>query len=256
MRLWTQAGVLTLLLAVTPLLTACERPDSGAAGGSTPPPAATSTPAATTAAATTSAPATETNEKYRGLEPFPDVQAPAITEYETVRFQTDAGDIVMEIYPQAAPNAAKRFLELVQGGFYDDTPVFRVVTDPEPFVAQFGVNWRAGHKDWQEKQFKDDPSLFVLAPGTLAFAKAGPDTNSTQVFINYRDNSMLRGQGFTTFGRIVKGYDIAQKFKSVGDPGMGLDQGRLWEEGDKYLESLPADQKPSMIEKAEIVKKK
>lgn len=190
---------------------------------------------------------------YRGLRPFGG-NAPAITEYETVRFQTDAGDILMEIYPQAAPNAANRFLELVRNGFYDETPVFRVVKSPRPFVAQFGVNWRAGHRDYQNNKFKDDPSLFELGPGTLAFAKAGPHTNSTQVFINYGDNSFLKDNGgFSTFGRIVEGLEHAQNFKAVGDPSMGLDQGQLWSRGGDYLEGLPPNQKPTMIRKAEIV---
>jgi cyclophilin family peptidyl-prolyl cis-trans isomerase len=64
---------------------------------------------------------------------------------------------LIEIYPEAAPNAAQRFLELVNNGFYNNTPVSRVV---EGFVAQFGVNWREGFSDWQNRNFDDDPSLF------------------------------------------------------------------------------------------------
>ena len=60
-----------------------------------------------------------------------------------MRLETSAGDVVIEVYPQAAPNAAKRFVELVTSGFYDDTPISRVVPG---FVAQFGINWRDPHK--------------------------------------------------------------------------------------------------------------
>ena len=86
-------------------------------------------------------------EKYRGLVPFNPAKAPEITEVVTVSFQTDAGNLTIEVYPQAAPNAAKRFVELVKAGFYDGTPIFRVVNQPRPFVAQFGINWRAEHKN-------------------------------------------------------------------------------------------------------------
>ncbi len=190
-------------------------------------------------------------DKYRGLLPFEDEKnVPEITEVTTIEFKTDAGDIIMEVYPQAAPNAAKRFIELCEEGFYDDTPIFRVV---DGFVAQFGINWRPDHKKWQDNNFNDDPSLFQLQPGTLAFAKAGPNTNSTQVFINYGENSPLKYQGnFTTFGRITEGFDNTKKFVAVGDPSMGLDQGQLWDNGGKYLESLPT--KPTMIISAKVIK--
>src|SRR5690554_4849064 len=57
------------------------------------------------------------------LEPLPGVEAPELTDKETVRMRTSAGDLVIEVYPQAAPNAAARFVELVRAGFYDDTPI-------------------------------------------------------------------------------------------------------------------------------------
>ena len=66
--------------------------------------------------------------------------APEITEVVKVLMVTDAGELVIEVYPQAAPNAAKRFIELVEAGFFDGTPIFRVVKQPKPFVAQFGIN--------------------------------------------------------------------------------------------------------------------
>ena len=118
------------------------------------------------------------------LTPLPGKEstAPALTQVTKVRFATTAGDVVIEVYPQAGPNAAKRFLELVTTGFFDDTPVSRVVPG---FVAQFGVNWRDPHRAYENRQFVDDPSWFALERGTLAFAKAGqPNTASTQLFIN------------------------------------------------------------------------
>ena len=188
-------------------------------------------------------------DKYHGLIPFSDVKAPEITKVTTIEFKTDAGDMTIEVYPEAAPNAAQRFVELCKCGFYDDTPIFRIVNG---FVAQFGINWRPNMKTWKDKNFNDDPSLFELGPATLAFAKAGPNTNSTQVFINYGENSMLRDNGnFTTFGRITKGFEVSKKFVAVGDASMGLDQGLLWANGEQYLQSLK--KKPNMIISAKVV---
>src|SRR4029077_20813591 len=75
------------------------------------------------------------------LKPLPghEADAPKLTRKATIRMQTTGGDVVIDVFPEAAPNAAKRFLELVTSGFYDDTPISRVVPG---FVAQFGVNWR------------------------------------------------------------------------------------------------------------------
>jgi peptidyl-prolyl cis-trans isomerase A (cyclophilin A) len=185
------------------------------------------------------------------LAPLPNVTAPipALTQKTTVHMVTTAGEIVIEVYPQAAPHAAQRFVELVRSGFFDDTPVSRVVTG---FVAQFGVNWRSPHKDWEHRTFDDDPTLFALERGTLAFAKAGPNTNSTQVFINYKENNQLADPryNFTVFGKVVGGMDVVDRFVKVGDPSGGLDQGRLWADGGAYLASLPV--KPTMIESAVV----
>jgi cyclophilin family peptidyl-prolyl cis-trans isomerase len=185
------------------------------------------------------------------LTPLPGKEGavPALTEITTVRMVTTAGEVVIEVYPQAAPNAAQRFIELVNTGFYNDTPVSRVVAG---FVAQFGINWRSPHKEWDGRQFRDDPTLFALERGTLAFAKGGPNTNSTQVFINYRENNRLAAPAlnFTTFGKVVSGMDVVDSFVQVGDPSGGLDQGRLWADGGAYLESLPV--KPTMIVTATV----
>lgn len=187
------------------------------------------------------------------LNPLPgyETRVPQLTEKTTVRLDTSAGSVVIEVYPQAAPNAVQRFIELVESGFYDNTPVSRVVPG---FVAQFGINWREPHKQWEEKMFKDDPTLFALERGTLAFAKGGIDTNSTQVFINYAENNRLavRSYNFTTFGKVVSGMEVVDAFIDVGEPGMGLDQDRLWDDGEAYLESL--DVKPTMILQATVVK--
>jgi peptidyl-prolyl cis-trans isomerase A (cyclophilin A) len=185
------------------------------------------------------------------LVPLPgkEDQVPEITTKQTVIMQTTAGEILIDVYPEAAPNAAQRFIELVESGFYDAIPISRVVAG---FVAQFGINWRDDHRIWQNRNFDDDPTLFALERGTLAFAKAGPDTNSTQVFINYAENNRLAAPeyNFTVFGKVVEGMEVVDSFVQVGDPSGGLEQDRLWRNGQAYLDTL--DVKPTMIESAVV----
>ena len=184
------------------------------------------------------------------LTPLPGKEAPEIVQVVKVRMQTDQGELLIEVYPEAAPNAASRFLELVSAGFYDNTPIFRVVSKPEPFVAQFGIN--SEFAEWENKNFKDDPSLFEMSRGTLAFAKDGPDTNSTQIFINYKQNNQLTApdRNFSAFGKVVKGMEIADKWVSVGDERMGLDQDALWD-NTRMVDTMKP--KPTMIEVMEVV---
>jgi cyclophilin family peptidyl-prolyl cis-trans isomerase len=230
------APVPILALSLCTLLAACQQDDNRA-----------DAPAATTAPAN-AAPAALTHD----LVPLPGMegQVPELTTKTTIRMQTSAGDLLVEVYPEAAPNAAQRFVDLVESGFYDATPISRVVPG---FVAQFGINWRDPHKAWENNEFNDDPTLFALERGTLAFAKAGANTNSTQVFINYAENNRLAHPqyNFTVFGKVVDGMDVVDAFAEVGEPGGGLDQGRLWNDGEAYLESLT--DKPTMIESATVV---
>lgn len=184
------------------------------------------------------------------LVPLPGVgKAPTLDQVKRVRMVTTVGNLLIEVYPQAAPNASQRFLELVNKRFYDFTPIFRVIPN---FVAQFGINWRGDYPDYQKRPFRDDPSYFRLDPGTLAFAKAGPDTNSTQIFINYRNNDRLVEQGFTAFAKVVEGLDsVTPLFPSVGDPSGGLDQEQMWTQGDVYLRGQT--QQPAYILFAEVL---
>ena len=186
------------------------------------------------------------------LVPLPGKEGdvPELTQAQVVQLETTAGNVTIEVYPEAAPNAAQRFVELVESGFYDDIPISRVVPG---FVAQFGINWRDPHRAWQNRNFDDDPTLFALERGTLAFAKAGPNTNSTQVFINYIENNRLADPqyNFTVFGKVVDGMNAVDNFLQVGDPTGGLNQTRLWDNGEAYLDSL--ELMPTMIVSASVL---
>ena len=126
-----------------------------------------------------------------------------------VVFETTSGDILIEVHPDWSPLGAQRFLDLVNDGFYNGAPWFRVI---EGFVAQCGIAADPElNLKWGEDTFADEPVVQGNAPGYLAFGKSSlPDSRSTHIFINFRDNSGgLDPQGFSCFARVAEGMDIA-----------------------------------------------
>jgi peptidyl-prolyl cis-trans isomerase A (cyclophilin A) len=154
-----------------------------------------------------------------------------------VNFNTSKGDFVVQVHRDWAPNGADRFYNLVKNGFYDDVRFFRVIPN---FMAQFGIHGNPSvMAAWRPAQLKDDPVKHSNVRGTITFATAGPNTRTTQLFINFRDNSSLDKQGFAPFGEVVKGMDVVDKIYSgygEGAPrGRGPEQGRIQSEGNAYL---------------------
>jgi peptidyl-prolyl cis-trans isomerase A (cyclophilin A) len=114
---------------------------------------------------------------------------------------------------------------------------FRVVSG---FMVQFGIHGKPEvAAAWREAQIPDDPTKASNRRGTITFATAGPNTRTTQVFINFKDNGFLDGQGFAPFGRIVEGMEVVDSLYSgygEGAPrGAGPDQGRAQAEGNAYF---------------------
>jgi peptidyl-prolyl cis-trans isomerase A (cyclophilin A) len=161
-------------------------------------------------------------------------QAPATYK---ARFDTTKGAFVIEVLRAWAPRAADRFYNLVKNGFYDDVRFFRVL---DGFMAQFGINGDpALMAKWRVARIPDDPVTQSNRRGTVSFATAGPNTRTTQVFINYGDNSNLDGMGFAPFGRVVSGMEVVDSLHAgygEGAPnGRGPDQRRMQMEGNAYL---------------------
>ena len=153
-------------------------------------------------------------------------------------FKTTKGDFVIEVHRDWAPNGADRFYNLVKMGYYNDCAFFRAV---EGFMVQFGINGSpAVNAKWREATIKDDPAVGQSnKPGYVSFATAGPNTRTTQLFINYADNGRLDAMGFTPFGKVSKGMDVVNNlYKGYGEgahSGMGPDQGRIQMEGNAYM---------------------
>ena len=131
-----------------------------------------------------------------------------------VKFTTTKGDFVVEVHKEWAPIGADRFYNLVRNRFFTDAAFFRVVPN---FIVQFGMPASpAVNAVWEKASIKDDPVKQSNKRGTLVFATAGPNTRTTQFFINLKDNgASLDGQGFAPFGTVTEGMEIVDR--SIAD---------------------------------------
>lgn len=161
-------------------------------------------------------------------------QAPEVFK---VRFETTEGSFLVEVHREWAPKGADRFYNLIKMGFFEDVAFFRVL---DGFVAQFGLS---GDPEvsavWKEAEITDDPVKQSNKRGTLTFATAGPNTRTTQLFINLVDNPRLDGMGFAPFGVVTEGMDVVESFYSgygEGEPrGRGPNQMLIQTRGNEYL---------------------
>lgn len=137
----------------------------------------------------------------------------------------------MQVHRDWAPLGADRFYNLVRHGFFTNAGFFRVVPN---FVVQFGLNANpAVNKVWQEAKIQDDPVKQSNKRGTLVFAMAGPNTRTTQLFINFKDNARLDGMGFAPFGEVVEGMENVDKiYAGYGEQPR---QDLIVDQGDAYL---------------------
>ncbi len=154
-----------------------------------------------------------------------------------VKFDTSKGLFVIEVHRDLAPNGADRFYNLVKNGFYNDARFFRVISG---FMVQFGINGNPQlSKVWRDANIKDDPVKASNKRGIITFATAGPDTRTTQVFINFANNAGLDDQGFAPFGQVISGMEVIDSLYAEygeGAPrGDGPDQGLVQSQGNAYL---------------------
>ncbi len=156
-----------------------------------------------------------------------------------IQVMTNKGNFVIEVHRIWAPHGADRFYNLVRNSFFDDSRFFRVRAG---FIAQFGISGSPKIAAlWRDEKIPDDPPSQSNIRGTIAFAMTGPNTRTTQLFINLADNSRLDAQGFAPIGKVVEGMEVVdQLFAGYGEEaggGMrGGKQDKLFEGGNEYLD--------------------
>jgi peptidyl-prolyl cis-trans isomerase A (cyclophilin A) len=179
----------------------------------------------------------------RGASPGHDLLQPARFNAQAppvwrAKFTTTKGEFVVEVTRAWAPNGADRFYNLVRAGFYDGVKFFRNISG---FMVQFGINGDpAVSKAWKDTNIADDPVRESNTRGQVTFATAGPNTRTTQVFVNFGDNARLDARGFSPFGKVVSGMEVIDGLYNgygEGAPrGAGPDQDRIEAEGNAYLD--------------------
>jgi peptidyl-prolyl cis-trans isomerase A (cyclophilin A) len=156
----------------------------------------------------------------------------------TVNFDTSAGPFVVTVHRDWAPHGADRFYNLVKNGFFNDVRFFRAIPN---FMVQFGIHGDpAISTQWRNARLPVDKVVKSNTRGMITYAMGGtPDTRTTQVFINFRNNANLDAMGFAPFGEVTTGMETVDKiFTGYGEGaprGKGPDQGRVQAEGNAYL---------------------
>jgi peptidyl-prolyl cis-trans isomerase A (cyclophilin A) len=150
-----------------------------------------------------------------------------------VVFTTTKGSFTVTVHRRWSPHGADRFYNLVRARFYDGDEFFRVV---KGFVVQFGISgYPAVSTAWLNATIKDDPVKASNTRGTITFADAGPDTRTTQVFVNLGNNASLDKQGFSPFGRVTSGMSVVAKlYSGYGEAVTNL-QGDIATQGNSFL---------------------
>ncbi len=155
-----------------------------------------------------------------------------------VKFVTTKGDVVIEVTRDWAPKGADRFYNLVKLGYFEDIAFFRVIDN---FMAQFGIHGEPKvNAAWRKARIDDDKAKESNKRGYVTFATSGPNSRTVQMFINFKDNTMLDSQGFSPFGKVVKGMDVVDKlYKGYGEGaprGRGPSQPLVQSRGNAYLQ--------------------
>lgn len=154
-----------------------------------------------------------------------------------VRFATTRGDIDLKVHRDWAPRGADRIYGLVQHRYFDGARFFRAVPN---FVVQFGIAAEpTATAAVRERRIPDDSVLRSNVRGTLSFAAAGPNTRTSQLFFNLKDNQRLDRLGFAVLGQVVAGIEVMDSLYTgygEGAPrGQGPTQDRITKEGEAYL---------------------
>lgn len=157
----------------------------------------------------------------------------------TLMFRTSKGTFLIEAHREWAPYGVDRVYNLARAGFFNDSRFFRVRAG---YIVQFGI---AGEPDiakvWRDQKLPDDPVKQSNTRGFVGYAMTGPNTRTTQIYINLVDNSRLDGDGFAPIGKVIDGMNVVEQlYSEYGETsGGGMRAGKqdkLFEEGNAYLD--------------------
>jgi cyclophilin family peptidyl-prolyl cis-trans isomerase len=152
---------------------------------------------------------------------FMTLLSPCYAKASTVQIMisTDQGNIQLELYPDKAPKTVENFLTYVNDKYYDGLVFHRVI---KGFMVQAG----AFDQDLNIKEPKGEPVVnesfngLKNAKGTIAMArKSDPNSAKSQFYINVVDNFFLDPRthkpGYTVFGRVINGMEVAEKISKL-----------------------------------------
>jgi len=150
-----------------------------------------------------------------------------------------SGNFTVRVQPQWAPVGARRFRRLLEDNVFISARFFRVI---KGFAAQFGIPGDPlVAATWRRKVLPDDTVRVTNKRGRLSYAAAGPDSRTTQIFINLGGNRYLDKAGFAPFAEVIEGMDVIDALYGgygEGPPdGRGPDQRRIQTNGNGYLEA-------------------
>jgi peptidyl-prolyl cis-trans isomerase A (cyclophilin A) len=154
----------------------------------------------------------------------------------------DGASFLLKVEPSWAPIGAARFRDLVDAKFYDDNRFFRVLDgDYKIWIAQFGIHGDpATHRVWEKKAIKDDPSTHSNKRGTVSFAMSGPNSRTSQLFLNFGDSGPVLDKDFPVFGEVVRGMAAVDAIYKIGEgppSGKGPSQRDITTKGNAYLDA-------------------
>ena len=140
------------------------------------------------------------------------IGAEAEIQRTTATIETSKGKMIIELYPEEAPQAVAHFVKLAKQGFYNGIIFHRVIPG---FMIQTGDPTGTG-RGGPGYSFADEisPRLRHDGPGVVSMANAGPNTNGSQFFITLAPTPRLDGK-HTIFGRVVSGQEIAEQIAAV-----------------------------------------
>jgi peptidylprolyl isomerase/peptidyl-prolyl cis-trans isomerase B (cyclophilin B) len=160
----------------------------------------------------TAAPASSTMSPADRMGLFSSAPRPgdaSVPEGKHVRIETGHGEILLELYPDTAPNHVASFKALIAKGYYDGLKFHRVIKD---FMAQGGDPTGIG-SGGPGYTLKAEFNARKHLRGTLSMArKQDPDSAGSQFFICFSPQPYLDGK-YTVFGQVVKGMDVVDQIK-------------------------------------------